>query len=152
MMNQFTPAPVKPMPVAFYLKEQENTLKSLSELLREERVALRHRELSVVNSIAERKSALMVKLQSNDQKIRLHPEAELLKTVFKDKVDAIKASLQDCKKLNAINGRLISLAMNSTRRLSAILMQTRDRATRNMTYTCKGSTTARGPMRLSIEC
>ena len=152
MMNQFTQAPVKPMPVAFYLKEQEVTLNSLLDLLKQERVALRHRELSLVNSIAERKSALMVKLQGNDQKLRLHPEAPLLKTVFKDKVDALKVSLLDCKKLNAINGRLISLAMNSTRRLSAILMQTRDRATRNMTYNCKGSTSARGPMRLSIEC
>ncbi len=152
MMNQFTQAPLKPMPIAFYLKEQENTLNSLAELLKEERIALRHRELPLVNSIAEKKSELMVKLQGNDQKIRLHPESQLLKTVFKDRVDAIKSSLQDCKKLNAINGRLISLAMNSTRRLSAILMQTRDRATRNMTYNCKGSTTARGPMRLSIEC
>ncbi len=151
-MNQFTKTSLKPMPIAFYLKEQEGTLKALAELLKEERIALRHRQLPLVNSIAEQKSELMVKLQGNDQKIRLHPEASLLKNVFKDRVDAIKSSLEGCKKLNAINGRLISLAMNSTRRLSAILMQTRDRATRNMTYNCKGSTTARGPMRLSIEC
>ena len=67
-------------------------------------------------------------------------------------MDAIKTALKECKRLNGINGRLINLALNSTIRLSAVLMQTRDRVTRNLTYNDHGRTTARGPMRLSIEC
>lgn len=152
-MNQFTASPSPAvLPVAFFIKEQEQTLTTLHDLLMRERLALRHRELKDVNDLAQKKSALMVKLQANDQKIRLHPEANLLKTVFKDRVDAIKTALKECKRLNGINGRLINLALNSTIRLSAVLMQTRDRVTRNLTYNDHGRTTARGPMRLSIEC
>lgn len=140
------------MPVAFFIKEQENILSTLYSLLEQERVALRHRDIESITKYAQQKSQLMVKLQANDQKIRLHSEASLLKTLFKERVATIKAKLQECKRLNAINGRLINLALNSTVRLSAVLMQTRDRVTRNLTYNDRGRTTARGPMRLSIEC
>lgn len=140
-----------PKPVAFYLKDQETILDDLYRLLEEERRALRSRNISAISMLSEQKSRLMVKLQGNDQKIRLNPQAELLKTTFKDKVDFIKNRLCECKKLNEINGRLISLSLNSTRKVSALLMKVRDRTTCNLTYTDKGGTTARGPMRLSIE-
>lgn len=140
-----------PKPVAFYLKDQEQTLELLFKLLEDERRALRSRNIDSIAMLAEQKSRLMVKLQGNDQKIRLNPQAELLKTMFKAQIEAIKGKLQECKKLNEINGRLISLSLNSTRKVSALLMQVRDRTTRNLTYTQKGNTTARGPMRLSIE-
>lgn len=140
-----------PRPVAFYLKDQENTLDELYHLLENERRALRSRDISVISMLAEQKSRLMVKLQGNDQKIRLNPQAELLKTTFRDKVDFLKNRLCECKKLNEINGRIISLSLNSTRKVSALLMQVRDRTTRNLTYNDKGCTTARGPMRLNIE-
>ncbi len=151
--NTFTPyGAITPKPISFYLNEQESTLEQLYALLKDERLALRKRDLEKVSFIAEQKSALMMKLQGNDQKIRLNPQAAKLKNEFASRVEEIKASLCECKKLNAINGRLITLALNSTRRLSSILMQTRDRTTRNLTYTDKGCTVARGPMRVSIEC
>ena len=41
--------------------------------------------------------------------------------------------------------------MNTTRRVYSLLMESRDRNTKNLTYTDKGSITARGMMRLSIQ-
>lgn len=66
------------MPVAFFIKEQENILSTLYSLLEQERVALRHRDIESITKYAQQKSQLMVKLQANDQKIRLHSEASLL--------------------------------------------------------------------------
>ncbi|MGN0908165.1 MAG: flagella synthesis protein FlgN [Succinivibrio sp.] len=149
--QQFSQAAVRTRPVASCLQDQENLLKELEDLLNQEHQALRHRDIDALNSISARKSSLMVTLQGNDQRIRLNPQAQLLKTVLKGRVDAIREALSRCKRLNAVNGRLINLNLNSTMRLSAVLMSTRDRSTMNMTYTDKGRTRASGPVRLSIE-
>jgi flagellar biosynthesis/type III secretory pathway chaperone len=153
MMNsqQFSQAAVKAKPVTQCLKAQEDLLAELEDLLSKEHVALRHRDLDMLNAVSARKSSLMVTLQGNDQRIRLNPQAALLKTVYKGRVDAIKAALERCKRLNAVNGRLINLNLNATMRLSSVLMSTRDRSTMNMTYTDKGRTRASGPVRLSVE-
>lgn len=153
MMNaqQFSQAAVKARPVTLCLKDQEGLLSELEELLQNERVALRHRDLDTLNAISARKSSLMLTLQGNDQRIRLNPQAGLLKTIYKGRVDAMKSALLRCKKLNAINGRLINLNLHATMRLSSVLMSARDRSTMNLTYTDKGRTRASGPVRLSIE-
>ncbi len=139
-------------PIGDYLKDQEVILGELTKLLARERIALRDRLLESLNEISEIKSQLMLKLQSNDQRMRLHPEKALLKTTYAAKVDLIKKALMDCKQCNEINGKLINFNINSNRRISGLLMATRDRYTRNMTYTSKGNTTARGLSRLSVSC
>ncbi len=149
--QQFSQAAVKARPVVLCLKDQEGLLTELEELLQNEHVALRHRDLDTLNAISARKSSLMITLQGNDQRIRLNPQAAMLKTIYKGRVDAIKAALLRCKRLNAINGRLINLNLNATMRLSSVLMSTRDKSTMNLTYTDKGRTRASGPVRLSIE-
>ncbi len=149
--QQFSQAAVKARPVSMCLKDQEALLAELEDLLSKEHLALRHRDMDMLNAISARKSSLMVTLQGNDQRIRLNPQAALLKTIYKGRVDAIKAALCRCKKLNAINGRLINLNLNATMRLSSVLMSTRDRSTMNLTYTDKGRTRASGPVRLSID-
>ena len=149
--QQFFQTAVKAKPVTLCLKEQEDLLAELEELLNQEHLALRHRDMDMLNAISARKSSLMVSLQGNDQRIRLNPQAELLKTIYKGRVDAIKAALVRCKRQNSVNGRLINLNLNSTMRLSAVLMSARDRSTMNLTYTDKGRTRASGPVRLSIE-
>ena len=149
--QQFSQAAVKARPVVLCLKDQEGLLTELEELLQNEHVALRHRDLDTLKAISARKSSLMITLQGNDQRIRLNPQAAMLQTIYKGRVDAIKAALLRCKRLNTINGRLINLNLNATMRLSSVLMSTRDKSTMNLTYTDKGRTRASGPVRLSIE-
>ena len=151
MNSPFMRQPVQAKPVSVYLKEQEQLLGDLGALLKSERIALRHRDIATITALSERKSQLMVQLQGNDQKIRLNPQAALLKTAFASRVRGIKDALCGCKRLNEINGRLSMLLLTSTRRAAGVLMQVRDSATMNLTYNDKGTTQARGPVRLSIE-
>ncbi|MCR5085245.1 MAG: flagellar protein FlgN [Succinivibrionaceae bacterium] len=137
-------------PLGTYLAEQRSILDQLLRLLRNEKQAIRQRAVDAISQLAEDKSALMLRLQSNDQRLKLHPEAALLKTAHAGEVEEIRKALKECKRQNESNGILINLCLTSSRRLSSVLVNVRDRMTMNMTYTGKGNTTARGPMRLSI--
>ena len=139
-------------PIGEYLAEQEKILDALKRLLEAERVAVRDRDMQTLPKLTEQKSNLMLSLQSNDQKLKLHPQAAELKTIYLGRVNLLKQKLLNCKKCNEINGKLIRLCLNTTKRVFGLLMDMRDRDTKNMTYTDKGCTTARGLQRLSIEC
>ncbi|MBO6258007.1 MAG: flagellar protein FlgN [Succinivibrio sp.] len=149
----FKPAQVAQQigPLTSYLDEQDRLLDELCRVLENERISLRDRKMKELGSLTEHKSSLMLKLQSNDQRIKLHPDAALLKSSLRSRVEKIKLSLQMCKRRNEVNGKLIKLCMNTTRRVYSLLMESRDRNTKNLTYTDKGSITARGMMRLSIQ-
>lgn len=149
----FKPAQVaqKIEPLTSYLDEQDRLLDELEKVLENERISLRDRKMKELGVLTEHKSSLMLKLQSNDQRIKLHPDAALLKNSLLSRVEKIKRSLQLCKRRNEVNGKLIKLCMNTTRRVYSLLMESRDRNTKNMTYTDKGAITARGMMRLSIQ-
>lgn len=139
------------LPLNTYLDEQDKLLDELGKVLDNERIFLRDRRMKELNAVTEHKSSLMLKLQSNDQRIKLHPDAAQLKTTFSGRVERIKNSLRLCKRRNEVNGKLIKLCMNTTRRVYSLLMESRDRNTKNLTYTDKGSITARGLARLSIQ-
>ena len=147
----FTKAQSTIKPLIEYLKDQNNLLDSIATLLVKESKALNTNDYESIEFLAEEKSKVMLALQSNDQKIKLHPDALELKSTFLQHVMVLKQKLTECKKMNMINGKLIDMDIASNRRLFAVLMGARDKATRNMTYTDKGTTTARGPARLSIE-
>ncbi|MBQ9274051.1 MAG: flagellar protein FlgN [Succinivibrio sp.] len=152
--NMFRPVRVNERqvkPLVEFLNEQDEILLLLGRVLKEERRALRERDMKQLGLVSKEKSTLMVRLQSNDQRIKLHPECAQLKTTFADRMQAIKESLLTCKKTNDANGRLLELCSNTTRRMSSLLMKVRDQSTMNLTYTSKGNTTARGPMRVSIS-
>lgn len=139
------------LPLNTYLDEQDKLLDELGKVLDNERIFLRDRRMKELNAVTEHKSSLMLKLQSNDQRIKLHPDAAQLKTTLSGRVERIKNSLRLCKRRNEVNGKLIKLCMNTTRRVYSLLMESRDRNTKNLTYTDKGSITARGLARLSIQ-
>lgn len=138
-------------PLIEYLKEQNSLLDSVAVILGKEIKALTAKDYNSIETLAEEKSKVMLRLQSNDQKIRLHPDSEELKSTFLEHVLVLKQKLFECKKKNMVNGRLIDMDLASNRRLFAVLMGARDKATRNMTYNDKGTTTATGPLRVSIE-
>ena len=134
-----------------YLDEQDQLLDSVMKILNKEYRAIKERKIEQLESISEEKSSYMLKLQSNDQRLKLHPDAALLKTDYRARVEAIKNKLQKCKEMNEVNGKLISLALAANRRLSSVLMKARDQMTRNMTYTDKGNTVATGPLRVNTN-
>ena len=105
----------------------------------------------LLKPLSEQKSHLMVKLQSNDQKLKLHPDVALLKTEYAAEVTIIKNMMASCKYQNEVNGKLITMCMQSNNRLQALLVGVRDVVTKNMTYNAKGNASARGPVRLSVE-
>lgn len=138
-------------PLQDYLVEQDNILNELSQVISREYEALKDRKVSSLKPLSEQKSHLMVKLQSNDQKIKLHPQVALLKTQFQDFVKSIKEKMKSCKYKNDVNGSLITMNMQSNHKLYALLIGVRDMATKNMTYSNKGYAQAKGPTRLSVQ-
>ena len=134
-----------------YLDEQDQILDNVMRVLKKEYKAIKERRLTELEAISEEKSSCMLNLQANDQRLKLHPQAELLKTEYLPRVNAIKAKLTQCKQQNEVNGKLISLAMASNRRLSAVLMNARDKMSKNMTYTDIGNTVVTTPLRVNTN-
>lgn len=138
-------------PLSEYLNEQDALLENVSKVLTREYKAIKERKIDELEAIAEEKSSLMLQLQANDQRLKLHPETARLRTEYLDRVNAVKTKLTKCKMMNETNGKLIALSMAANRRLSSVLMTARDRLSRNMTYNDKGNTVATGPMRVNIN-
>ncbi len=137
-------------PIADYLNDQKAILDNLLKIINDEFDALRDRQIDSLKPLAEEKSHLMVKLQSNDQCLKLHPDVALLKTDYKDDVAEIKRMMKNCHFRNEVNGKLIKLCMQATNKLQALFVNVRDGITRNMTYNNKGNAMASGPSRLSV--
>lgn len=138
-------------PLSEYLNEQDALLDTVAKVLSREYQAIKDRKIDDLESIAEEKSSLMLQLQANDQRLKLHPETARLKTDYLDRVLAVKEKLSKCKMMNETNGKLIALSMAANRRLSSVLMVARDRFSRNMTYNDKGTTVATGPLRVNTN-
>lgn len=134
-----------------YLDEQDAILDAVIKILNREYQVIKERRLDELETIAEEKSSFMLKLQSNDQRLKLHPDSAMLKTVYIERVNLIKEKLAQCKMMNETNGKLISLSIAANRRLTSVLMSARDRMSRNMTYNDKGNTVATGPLRVNIN-
>lgn len=152
-MSVFKPVirPQQIKPVEFYLDEQDTILDNLQTVIQKEFDCLKERNLTGLTEITKSKSDLMLKLQANDQRLKLHPESPKLKEEYADRVKSIKAKLVKCKHNNETNGKFIKLSQRSLHRLSALLMNMRDAYTRNLTYNAHGEATASGPERLSVS-
>ena len=97
VFNKVNPTPNTVRPLADFLKEQEMILDKLVRVIDSEFKALKERDMAQLNALSMQKSDLMVKLQSNDQRIKLHPDVATLKTDFADEVGRIKAKMNQCK-------------------------------------------------------
>ena len=71
-------------PLKYYLDLQESILDKLTRVIQSEYEALRDRMVARLSELSSAKSDLMLKLQSNDQKIKLHPDVDKLKISVKD--------------------------------------------------------------------
>lgn len=134
-----------------FLNEQSSLLDRLETVISAEYEALKVRNMDDLKTYSELKSDLMLKLQSNDQRIKLHPDVEQLRGEYLTDITIIKNKLLKCKFRNEVNGKLIVFNMQANNRLNAVLMSARDARTRNMTYSGKGYASASGPSRLSVQ-
>ena len=123
-------------PLKYYLDLQESILDKLTRVIQSEYEALRDRMVARLSELSSAKSDLMLKLQSNDQKIKLHPDVDKLKTEFAANVLIIKDKLKRCKFRNEVNGRLIVMNMQASNKLKAVLMEAS--ASRHLSR-CQGS-------------
>ncbi len=153
VFRKVSPAGVKQQvkPIKDYLLIQTEVLNNLEQVISREYIALKERHFDQLQSISTEKSDLMLKLQANDQKLKLHPEVQELKGKYSSDVLIIKNKMKKCHFRNEVNGKLITMCMQSSNKLQALLVGARDMVTRNMTYTSKGSATARGPLRVSVS-
>lgn len=77
-------------PLKDYLDGQKEILEKLEKVIQAEYESLKDRHLENLKTLSEMKSDLMLKLQSNDQRIKLHPEVAKLHTEFLPEVTIIK--------------------------------------------------------------
>jgi len=138
-------------PLSDYLGLQTEVLNHLEVVIGKEYIALKDRHFDQLQSLSTEKSDLMLRLQANDQKIKLHPEVALLKSKYSAEVLIIKNKMKKCHFRNEVNGKLITMCMQSSNKLQNLLIEARDMVTRNKTYNCKGSATVRAPLRVSVS-
>lgn len=153
VFKKITPNTQEPAvkPIKDYLMMQDKVLSCLEQVISREYLALKERHFELLQGLSTEKSDLMLKLQSNDQKLKLHPEVGTLKTKYSAEVLIIKNKMKKCHFRNEINGKLITMCMQSSNRLQALLVEARDLVTCNKTYNNKGSASARAPLRVSVS-
>ena len=131
------------------LKAQENILDELFVVIADEFEVLKARKALDLTAITEKKSNLLLELQSNDSALKFHSEKERLETEFLTQRKVITQKLADLQQKNDVNGRLIELNLTASRRLAASLVQLRDRST--MTYDGKGNQNAMRGKHMNFE-
>ena len=135
--------------IAEILKAQENILDELFVVIADEFEVLKARKALDLTAITEKKSNLLLELQSNDSALKFHSEKERLETEFLTQRKVITQKLADLQQKNDVNGRLIELNLTASRRLAASLVQLRDRST--MTYDGKGNQNAMRGKHMNFE-
>ena len=96
-------------PLKDYLDGQKEILEKLEKVIQAEYESLKDRHLENLKPLSEMKSDLMLKLQSNDQRIKLHPDVAKLHTEFLPEVTIIKNMMKKCQFRNEINGKHLSI-------------------------------------------
>ncbi len=125
------------------LLEQQlaNTL-SLVELINEEYETLINRNPDRLNQLVQQKQVLLQQVETQDQVIQSHPDAELLNddsnSEIQSLMDSIKSAFSTCQQQNAVNGEIIEMSLRTTQHLTSVLNQAK--AANSLTYNAKGKT------------
>lgn len=125
------------------LTEQLATLLELTEalqvMLEEEKTCLKEKRFDNLNTLLFNKQKLLQNINSTnalvstEQNLAIIQEDNELSTTK----DSIQTRLQECKKNNEINGRLIELSMKSNKHLMQLLTQAKGK--NSVTYDQKGA-------------
>lgn len=125
------------------LTEQLATLlestQALQVLLEEEKTCLKEKKFDNLNTLLFNKQKLLQSINSinalvsTEQNLATIQESSELSTTKEN----IQSRLQECKKNNEINGRLIELSMKSNKHLMQLLTQAKGK--NSVTYDQKGA-------------
>lgn len=122
--------------IEFQLKNAQE----LTEVLKQERVAIANRVSKDIEAIAKKKIVLIEQLQTTDERLRRHPEVESLSSdpELSPLVDQIRALVSDCQQANEVNGQALQRAQLSFNKLNNLMQQSQGKL--GMTYTAEGQT------------
>lgn len=119
---------------------QHNLLINLKEVIEAEKAALIEQDADRLLDLASNKAKLLNEIKLNDESLSAHPDNAELKTnadIVKQVENATNL-LEECKTLNALNGKLIEHSMASLNRFSQALQASRNAS--SLTYDQKGKT------------
>ena len=120
------------------LSQLLSATQALELLLQEEKQCLTEKSFADLNTLLFNKQKLLQQIGNCDKQISTE---ENLTTILEDASllelkNNIEKRLQECKKNNEINGKLIEMSMKSNKHLMQILTQTKGQNT--VTYDNKG--------------
>ncbi|MCZ4336783.1 flagella synthesis protein FlgN [Shewanella colwelliana] len=119
---------------------QHNLLINLKEVIEAEKAALIEQDADRLLDLASNKAKLLNEIKLNDESLSVHPDNAELKTNadIAKQVENATNLLEECKTLNALNGKLIEHSMASLNRFSQALQASRNAS--SLTYDQKGKT------------
>ncbi|GIU43577.1 flagella synthesis protein FlgN [Shewanella colwelliana] len=126
--------------IADIIVNQHNLLINLKEVIEAEKAALIEQDADRLLGLASNKAKLLNEIKLNDESLSAHPDNAELKTnadIVKQVENATNL-LEECKTLNALNGKLIEHSMASLNRFSQALQASRNAS--SLTYDQKGKT------------
>lgn len=127
------------------LQQQQKRLIALQEVLEQEFSALKHRQVTELAELANRKTVLLSQLTALDNQVR----HDVSNNEYQNWRESLHSLLRNCREKNEINGKLIEMNLVASRKLGSILAQARDRD--SMTYNDHGLTQPRSSMPLGIK-
>lgn len=121
------------------LSQQLQHIQDLQIILEEEKRCLTEKDFSTFSDILFNKQKILQTISSLDQ--QLTTEQNLKEIAENIALNEIKSSLEtqlkDCQKLNAINGKLVTLSMKSNKHFLQLMTQATGK--NSVTYDQKGS-------------
>ena len=126
--------------IADIIVNQHNLLINLKEVIEAEKAALIEQDADRLLDLASNKAKLLNEIKLNDESLSVHPDNAALKTNadIAKQVENATNLLEECKTLNALNGKLIEHSMASLNRFSQALQASRNAS--SLTYDQKGKT------------
>tara|TARA_R110001583_G_scaffold33943_5_gene114571 strand:- start:3974 stop:4393 length:420 start_codon:yes stop_codon:yes gene_type:complete len=121
------------------LSQQLQHIQNLQVILEEEKRCLTEKDFSSFSDILFNKQKLLQTISTLDQQLTTESNlAEIdQQTELKALKEALENLLKDCQKLNAINGRLVTLSMKSNKHFMQLMTQATGK--NSITYDQKGS-------------
>ena len=137
------------------LTEQLTTLlestQALQNLLEEEKTCLKEKKFDNLSTLLFNKQKLLQNINSTNELVSTEKNLAIIQediALSKIKSD-IQSRLQECKKSNDINGRLVELSMKSNKHLMQILTQAKGK--NSVTYDQKGALSSASLLGENIE-
>lgn len=120
------------------LTQQLENIQQLIEVLHDEKNTLQQHIPSELVKISEQKSTLLTAIDTLDKQCKALPNYQTYVTSEKhaELLIVIKESLQECQKLNSINGTIIDHSSLAIERMQNKILESRSKS--SITYTNKG--------------